>query len=59
MDQKKFWTERYQTAGNDFLFGREPSEFLVKKRTMFKARESVLMIADGEAQASLSDGELQ
>ena len=49
MDQKKFWTERYQTAGNDFLFGREPSEFLVKKRTMFKARESVLMIADGES----------
>ena len=53
MDQKKFWTERYQTAGNDFLFGREPSEFLVKKRTMFKARESVLMIADGEGRYSV------
>ncbi|MEI7917576.1 MAG: class I SAM-dependent methyltransferase [Methylophilaceae bacterium] len=53
MDQKKFWTERYQTAGNDFLFGREPSEFLVKKRTMFKARESVLMIADGEGRNSV------
>ena len=53
MDQKKFWTERYQTAGNDFFFGREPSEFLVKKRTMFKARESVLMIADGEGRNSV------
>ena len=53
MDQKTFWTERYQTAGNDFLFGREPSEFLVKKRTMFKARESVLMIADGEGRNSV------
>ena len=53
MDQKKFWTERYQTAGNDFLFGRKPSEFLVKKRTMFKARESVLMIADGEGRNSV------
>ena len=53
MDHKAFWTERYQSAENDFLFGREPSEFLIQKRTMFKAQQSALMIADGEGRNSV------
>ncbi len=53
MDHKAFWTERYQSAESDFLFGREPSEFLIQKRTMFKPQQSALMIADGEGRNSV------
>jgi SAM-dependent methyltransferase len=53
MDNKAFWTERYQSAENDFLFGREPSEFLAKRKCMFQAEQSALMIADGEGRNSV------
>lgn len=53
MDHKAFWTERYQSAESDFLFGREPSEFLIQKITMFKPQQSALMIADGEGRNSV------
>lgn len=53
MDQKAFWTDRYESVGDDFLFGREPSEFLVKRRSIFQPNQSVLMIADGEGRNSV------
>jgi len=53
MDNKVFWSERYESSGDDFLFGREPSEFLVKHQYLFKANQSVLMVADGEGRNSV------
>lgn len=53
MNHKQFWTERYQSVGNDFLFGQDPSEFLVERKSIFKAQQSALMIADGEGRNSV------
>ncbi len=53
MDHKEFWTVRYQSAGNDYLFGRKPSEFLTKNRALFQTDQSALMIGDGEGRNSV------
>ena len=53
MDHKAFWAERYQSVGNDLLFGREASEFLIERKSIFKAQQSALMIADGEGRNSV------
>ena len=53
MDHKTFWTERYESVGDELLFGYEPSEFLVKHQHLFEANQNVLMIADGEGRNSV------
>jgi 2-polyprenyl-3-methyl-5-hydroxy-6-metoxy-1,4-benzoquinol methylase len=53
MDHKTFWNERYESVGDELLFGREPTEFLVKHQHLFKVNQSVLMIADGEGRNSV------
>jgi cyclopropane fatty-acyl-phospholipid synthase-like methyltransferase len=40
------WDERY--AGEDYLFGTEPNEFLVSQRHFLKPDMSCLAVADGE-----------
>jgi cyclopropane fatty-acyl-phospholipid synthase-like methyltransferase len=40
------WDERY--AGEDYLFGTEPNEFLVSQRHWLKPGMSCLAVADGE-----------
>lgn len=40
------WDERY--AGEDYLFGTEPNQFLVSQRHLLKPGMSCLAVADGE-----------
>ncbi len=40
------WDERY--AGEDYLFGTEPNDFLVSQRQLLKPGMSCLAVADGE-----------
>lgn len=40
------WDQRY--AGEDYLFGTEPNEFLVSQRHLLKPGMSCLAVADGE-----------
>jgi SAM-dependent methyltransferase len=53
MDHKAFWTARYESVRDDFLFGREPSEFLVARKSIFQPNQSAIMIADGEGRNSV------
>jgi SAM-dependent methyltransferase len=45
------WNERYQ--GEDYLFGTEPADFLLRAKPWLKAGESALSIADGEGRNSV------
>lgn len=45
------WEERY--AGEDYLFGTEPAEFLHRAAPWLKAGETVLCVADGEGRNSV------
>lgn len=45
------WNERY--AGDDYLFGTEPAEFLRRMRGFLPAGGTVLAIADGEGRNSV------
>ncbi len=46
-DATQFWNERFDTE--EFIFGREPNEYLVEKAAEFlKKNDKVLCIADGE-----------
>ena len=46
-DATQFWNERFDTE--EFIFGREPNEYLVVKSVEFlKKSDKVLCIADGE-----------
>ncbi|SPH17021.1 tRNA (cmo5U34)-methyltransferase [Defluviimonas aquaemixtae] len=45
------WNERYQ--GEEYLFGTEPANFLLRAAPWLKAGESVLCIADGEGRNSV------
>lgn len=46
-DATQFWNERFDTE--EFIFGREPNEYLVEKAAEFlKKNDKVLCVADGE-----------
>ncbi|QWE15763.1 class I SAM-dependent methyltransferase [Polynucleobacter sp. AP-Nino-20-G2] len=46
-DATQFWNERFDKE--EFIFGREPNEYLVEQATQFlKTGNSVLCVADGE-----------
>lgn len=40
------WNQRYAT--DDYLFGREPSYFLVERKSYFQPGQVALLVADGE-----------
>lgn len=40
------WDARYR--GNDYLFGKEPSHFLLERSQYFKPGQVALLVADGE-----------
>lgn len=42
----KFWDDRY--AGEDYLYGTEPSDFLAQRHSALPPRGDVLCLADGE-----------
>ncbi|MCA9834577.1 MAG: class I SAM-dependent methyltransferase [Thermomicrobiales bacterium] len=41
-----FWNDRY--AGKNYVFGREPADFLIDHKDFFQPDQSVLAVADGE-----------
>lgn len=46
-DAAQFWNERF--VGEEFIFGKEPNEYLVEQASHYlKPNSSVLCIADGE-----------
>lgn len=53
MSQEIFWNNRYQDAGDDYLFGTEPNHFLASKATLFTANQKALSLGDGEGRNSV------
>jgi SAM-dependent methyltransferase len=50
-DGAAMWNQRF--AGDDYLFGREPNEYLRAKTPLLPAGGSVLCVADGEGRNSV------
>ena len=53
MKDEAFWSERYENAGDTYLFGVAPNRFLAGHAGMFEAGKSVLSVADGEGRNSV------
>lgn len=43
-----FWSERYRSVGEDYLFGTAPSHFLASRGELLGGLGEVLSVADGE-----------
>jgi len=50
-DAASVWNQRY--AGQDYLFGRAPNEYLQAKAQLLPAKGSALCVADGEGRNSV------
>jgi SAM-dependent methyltransferase len=50
-DGASMWNQRF--SGDDYLFGREPNEYLRAKTLLLPAGGSVLCVADGEGRNSV------
>lgn len=48
MSQEAFWTNRYRDAGDEYLFGTEPSHFLARRLELLQNGRTALSVADGE-----------
>lgn len=53
MDQKSIWSQRYEDAGSDYLFGIEPNRFLAHRANLLQDGQTALSIADGEGRNSV------
>lgn len=51
MADPQFWTERYATE--EFIFGRAPSQFVVRTAPLLAPGSEILCIADGEGRNSV------
>ena len=52
-DELEYWNGRYGGAGEGYLFGTEPHEFLARQATLLKPGMSALALADGEGRNSV------
>ncbi len=52
-DHLAFWNQRYTAAGEDYLFGVEPSRFMAMHASCFEAGSNALLVADGEGRNSV------
>ena len=50
-DGASMWDQRF--SGDDYLFGREPNDYLRSKAPLLPAGGSVLCVADGEGRNSV------
>ena len=48
VDHQAFWNERYSQAGDGYLFGAEPNQFLAGQLNCLHPGMHVLSVADGE-----------
>jgi SAM-dependent methyltransferase len=58
MSQEALWNERYQNAGDDYLFGTDPNRFLAHRVALLSQGCNALCIADGEGRNSVWLAEL-
>jgi SAM-dependent methyltransferase len=58
MDQNSIWSKRYRDAGNDYLFGTEPNQFLAHHEQLLLEGHNAISIADGEGRNSVWLAEL-
>lgn len=52
-DPKAFWNDRFAAAGEGFVFGRDPNDFLVREAGRLPPGSEVLSVADGEGRNSV------
>ncbi len=46
---EQFWSNRYIAVGDEYLFGKEPNQYLVRQiERIKKSSKNVLLVADGE-----------
>lgn len=50
---KAFWNSRYAKAGDEYVYGTEPNDFLVQSLPAIPSKGDVLCIADGEGRNSV------
>jgi len=53
MSQEIRWNTRYQEAGDEYLFGTEPSRFLAHRADLLRNGRTALCVADGEGRNSV------
>ena len=54
MSQAQFWSDRYSSAGDQYLFGVEPNHYLKLHRDLIVSNgKSALLVADGEGRNSV------
>ena len=53
MDHASRWNARYRDAGDDYLFGIEPNQFLARRAHLFREGHTALSVADGEGRNSV------
>jgi cyclopropane fatty-acyl-phospholipid synthase-like methyltransferase len=53
MDHEARWNARYRAAGDDYLFGIEPNQFLARRAHLFEDGHTALSVADGEGRNSV------
>ena len=53
MNHEAHWSARYRDAGEDYLFGTAPNQFLEAQEAYFGAGMTVLSVADGEGRNSV------
>ena len=53
MNQEARWTTRYQSVGDDYLFGTAPNHFLARRADLLSEGTTALSVADGEGRNSV------
>lgn len=53
MNRELRWNTRYQDAGDEYLFGTEPSRFLAHRADLLRNGRTALCVADGEGRNSV------
>ncbi|MDD5249342.1 MAG: class I SAM-dependent methyltransferase [Rhodocyclaceae bacterium] len=53
MSQEIEWSNRYRSAGEQYLFGTEPNRFLARRGGLFQNGRTALSVADGEGRNSV------
>ncbi len=53
MNNETRWNTRYRDAGDDYLFGIEPNQFLARRAHLFQDGHTALSVADGEGRNSV------
>ncbi|MFA6311548.1 MAG: class I SAM-dependent methyltransferase [Sterolibacterium sp.] len=52
-DAEQFWSGRYAAAGDDYLFGTAPNQFLKSQGHRLRPGQKALSVADGEGRNSV------